>query len=780
MNDDLLAAAANLTPVGRISLTESLPDEFAVVGVDYALIERIGLGGMGEVWRARQLSTGRDVALKLLRHEVLDTRFQLEVSALGRLEHPGIVRLLQAGQHDGQPFLAMELVPGSTLAEQMRRGPLAYRQAARWVEEAALAVAHAHERGLVHRDLKPSNLLVDTQGRVRVTDFGVVKDLSTASDLTRTGNQVGTPSYMAPEQVDTRLGESSPATDVYGLGASLYHALAGRQPFTGHHPEAIFHRILSDEPTPVRQLNAEVPRDLEVICLKALAKEPSRRYANATDFAADLARWRRGEPIQARPLVPAERVWRWMRRPWGNAGFLALMGGVLVWATFVSRRERDRLDTALRDWPLREPAPIRELKLPGSGAGRAASFSPDGAWFAVGGNDRSVRIASIDPWRVLTNDLSHPAYICLNAWQPGSRRLLTADTEGLTRLWPITPVGEPIDGRLAGMILDIDFSADGTRWAAGSAAGEVCVWKEEGSRSVTVFSPHFPGAVVTVKFSYTGHLLTSLADGRLQIWDPATGVLVRGWSGPGSITTAAFSPDDSLVAFAAYQSNRDQSLLNVNRVNDGTIATSVLVDGRITRVRFSPDGGRLGVSIARRTAQLWDLSGQLISQSAAHDETVVDVLFSADGLRLLSVDQSARAWLWDAHSVAPLSLPWRGKSGIVRAVFAPSGLQVGSGDGGPSGTLWDTTCPLALRMGAARTSRGARSRRAIGVSTPCRLASPHQFCRPKPTCRRNRCLRPGTATSERSYLPAPARPSIPSRIPASGLELTVIEQAVSP
>ena len=285
----------------------------------YELIREIGRGGMGVVYEARQKGLDRSVAVKMilaghLASPELVRRFQTEARAAARLRHSNIVHIHDVGQFNGQHFFAMEYIEGPSLAQRIQQGPSDVNDAARLVSIVARAVEHLHQQGIIHRDLKPSNILLDADGQPYVTDFGLAKVFADGADVTATGVIAGTPSYMAPEQASGRRAEITPATDVYSLGVILYELLTGRPPF---HEESTFDTlmaVLSGDPPMPRSLNPRIPRGLELICLKCLAKEPRERYESAAALADDLDRFARGEVLAVRPPTMVQRCWSWVRR----------------------------------------------------------------------------------------------------------------------------------------------------------------------------------------------------------------------------------------------------------------------------------------------------------------------------------------------------------------------------------------------------------------------------------------------------------------------------------
>jgi serine/threonine protein kinase len=343
--------AADPTPAAVASEPPAVPG--------YEVLGELGRGGMGVVYRARQLALRRTVALKMVLNGAHAgpkelARFRAEAAAIARLQHPNIVQIYEIGEAEGRPYFALEFVAGGSLAQHLHGTPQPMRRAAQLVETLARAVQAAHANGIVHRDLKPANILLvpTNQGSAigpensqnasaltaergvlnaipKLTDFGLAKCVAGDGEApglrssTVTGELLGTPQYMAPEQAATPRQPVGPAADVYALGAILYELLTGRPPFTGETPLDTVLQLLHNEPVPVTSLQPNVPRDLETICLKCLRKDPRQRYGSALELAEDVQRFLRNEPIRARPVRAVEKLWRWVCRHPVAAGLLA-------------------------------------------------------------------------------------------------------------------------------------------------------------------------------------------------------------------------------------------------------------------------------------------------------------------------------------------------------------------------------------------------------------------------------------------------------------------------
>jgi tetratricopeptide (TPR) repeat protein/tRNA A-37 threonylcarbamoyl transferase component Bud32 len=319
----------------------------------FEILEELGRGGMGVVYKARHLRLKRIVALKMIlagAHASRDliARFLTEAQAVAQLQHPHIVQIYEIGEQGGLPFFSLEFVEGGSLERELAGRPQDPARAAQRAEILARAMHVAHQKGIVHRDLKPGNILLTRDGTPKITDFGLAKDLGSEHPRTEAGSVLGTPSYMAPEQAFGKLDRIGPPTDVYALGAILYEMLTGRPPFLGATPMDTLLLVRTTEPVPVRRLQPRAPRDLETICSKCLQKDPGKRYGSAQDLADDLQRWLEHKPILARPAGFVEVTAKWVRRNRALAAlllviFLSLLGGVVagVWFTLLLKSERD-------------------------------------------------------------------------------------------------------------------------------------------------------------------------------------------------------------------------------------------------------------------------------------------------------------------------------------------------------------------------------------------------------------------------------------------------------
>jgi len=338
---------------------EAQPREFGVKSnggivkfCDYELLEEIGSGGMGVVYRARQIRLNRQVALKMIRagrfsSETEIQRLRSEAQAAAQLDHPGIVPVFEVSEHEGLHFFTMALVDGQTLSAKLNDGPLPIRKAASIMQSVAAAVAYAHSKGVIHRDIKPGNILIDRTGQPRVSDFGLAKQISIDSELTITGQILGTPSYMPPEQALGNVDEIGASADIYSLGAVLYACLTGRPPFQAQTSVETLRLVVDRLPLAPRLLNPSVPKDLETICLKCLEKLPTRRYESAHLLTQELRCFLNGEPIVARPAGRLKKLARWYRRYWPFATTAAAIAVMIASVAIILALTTRRLNTQL-------------------------------------------------------------------------------------------------------------------------------------------------------------------------------------------------------------------------------------------------------------------------------------------------------------------------------------------------------------------------------------------------------------------------------------------------
>ena len=391
----------------------------------YAILGELGRGGMGVVYRGYDTKLRRSVAVKMILDPTragtdVVQRLSIEASAAARIEHPNIVRVHEVGEHEGKPFIVMELIRGRSFEAELRQGKTTPERAAEVLRDVARALDQAHQAGIIHRDVKPENILVDEQGKPHLMDFGLARESTTTERLTVAGSVLGTPGYMSPEQAGGVLEAQGPLTDVYGLGAVLYRALAGRPVFEGASLNAILVKILQQSPEPLTRIDPSVPRDLETIALRCLAKESERRYASAGAVADELDRFLRHEPIVARPIGGLERLGLWVRRNRALAVALGLVGVALAAALAIGLYS---VKTRAAD-----ARAIEKLELIRSGGEKKAAGDQDGAIAAF------TSAIALDPQDAAVYSSRAALYQARRSWD-----LAIADVRSITAIVPRDP-----------------------------------------------------------------------------------------------------------------------------------------------------------------------------------------------------------------------------------------------------------------------------------------------------------------------------------------------------
>jgi WD40 repeat protein len=729
---------------------------------------------MGVVYKARHRDLQRVVALKTLRAGAYadpEARVRLwtEAEAVARLQHPNIIQVFEvgtaepcAGEPYPSPFLALEYVDGGSLA-QHAKVPLPPARAAALVETVARAVHVAHQAGILHRDLKPANVLLTAGGEPKIADFGLAKQFGAERDVggrfvTQAGRVVGTPEYMAPEQL---IGDPLAASvDIYALGVMLYELLTGRVPYCGATPEDTLYLLRTADPVPPRRLQPSLPRDLETICLKALQKSPAARYATAEELADDLARWRSGRPILARRVSLGGRAGRWARRNPAVAALsmLVLLVGLAGFAGVVSKWQEAQNHAAAADLAATQAETHARRERWERYLAAVAAASGELRLHNVAAARRALEAAPEEhrnwEWQYFWSRLDDSANTFdlgggaahFRGFSPGLSRLTFTTADGAIGVWDVRE-RRPVwrhgpseqtrrfalspDGRTIALVRDdhtvavcdvasdrvlavlrgherqidfIEYRPDSTHLVTASPDQSIRTWDVATGHPVHTLRDH-PAATASLAFSPDGTRFISRggADRSVRLWDARTGAALAVLGGhTGDLKFAEFSPDGRQVFTV------EGFPTNTIRLWEVATARAVAVlaghTNEVTHVEFSPDGRRLVTTSYDQTARLWAADGALVAVLAGHRGRVSHATFSPDSTRLVTAAADKSLQLWDAASGAALAVLHGHAALIARASFTLDGAEIVSAAADGTVRTWDVR-----RAESGRTLRGHTS-----------------------------------------------------------------------
>jgi eukaryotic-like serine/threonine-protein kinase len=699
---------------------------------DYEITRELARGGMGVVFQARQVSLNRVVALKMILAGQLanDTdvkRFYTEAEAAANLDHPGIVPVFEVGQHEGQHYFSMGFVEGQSLSQRLAEGPLPAREAAELIRRVSQAIEYAHQRGVIHRDLKPANILLDQERNPRVTDFGLAKKIQGDSGLTGSGQIMGTPSYMPPEQAGGKRGEVGPAADVYALGATLYALVTGRPPFQAATATDTVLQVLNDDPVPPSGLNPSVPADLETICLKCLEKEPSRRYASAAALGEDLRRYPDGEPIRARRAGAVERARKWARRRPVIAGLLALLVMVTVLGVAGVAWQWSKTRAALAEARTNLYSQLigsADREITANNGVRAEELlegcPPENRgweWNYLKRRNRAERIT-------LAGQLG--SFVGRIAYTPDGRFIVAvAEMGNVLSVWdaatgatayPKDARPSPafvLDGRSPG-IISFASSPDGRRLAVSRETGlEI----HETATGITIrdLSPGNTYKVRVGSYSQDGRTIAGIiGEGRAGVVDAETGKILRTRDLKPNLSQSIFAADGKHLA--QFSNDRKGPIYIFDLNNDAIpVALSGLTEyvggvafdrqgralvsaavtgafvvwdtangrvlhkhssGPITAFALSQDGSTLATAAYENITLRGATTGELIRTFRGHKRRVDSMAFSPDGSQVVSLDREGVAKVWDVSAEMFVRILKTDDPQIGSLSFSPDGRSL--------------------------------------------------------------------------------------------------------
>lgn len=718
---------------------------------DYELLAEIARGGMGVVYKARQQKLNRTVALKMIlsgelasEEEVL--RFQTEAESAASLSHPNIVNIHDVGVEAGHHFFSMDYIEGRNLGELILENPLPVRQAATYLLEIAQAIEYAHQQGILHRDLKPSNILIDHTGASHITDFGLAKQIQKGGQLTGTGQLLGTPAYMSPEQAAGEREQFGPTMDVYSLGAVLYELITGRPPFRAESTLELIIQVLELDPIAPQLMNPKIPRDLETICLKCLAKDPRRRYATAAELAADLDRWLHDRPIEARPVSSLERSWRWCRRRPAIATLSIAVAVAIMVGTYTSWRyaiqarheastarlaQKDATRSFEKAQEARDQAEAAQVRA--SAGEQQARDEQQRAEKNAERAERNLYIANLflahrhwqegrlqDALKLLENNVPQPGQqdrrrfewyylqrqiqsqsfelqghsdsVLAVAFSPDGKRLASAGKDLAVKVWNVANRHETISLKgLTKPITAVAFGPQNQQLAACSESGTAIIWNLEQGKEICRLNGH-QGPIRSIRFDpKKPRVLTASDDRTAKVWDAKTGQLLFNLDRHELQTRdAVFSPDGKKIATVSLGWGDVHLWDAANGLHIRTLKKPGLE--RVESACFTPDGRYLLVGERVGLIRVWDVeSGALFKTYHGHVTRVTDIQFSPDGSWFISAGRRVDVTVREFPSGRILSdLKVKGVQAIS---LNPTEKLVATGSSNHKVTVWPVGKP---------------------------------------------------------------------------------------
>ncbi len=692
-----LKAAAKSLSHGGISASGP-PSETVMLGQlgEYQLLEKLGQGGMGTVYKALHTKLRREVALKVLpKHHLPDdqavARFEREMAAVGALNHPNIVQAFDAREIEGTRFLVMEYVEGLNLTEVVRRlGPLPVPDAAAVARQVAKGLQAAHEHRMVHRDVKPSNLMLARKGQVKILDLGLARfhrdERMSSEEMTAVYQVMGTPDYMAPEQISNSH-QVDIRADIYSLGCTMYKLLVGHPPFSGSRYQSIFEKQeahAKHKPPPLKQFRTDVPEALVAVVERMMSKDASHRYATPGEVAADLEAFTAGcdlPGLLARAVrtesPPVNPLWSGASTPHHRESALtATQGPESPWFEPPMRPARRRRK---RRWPL--VALMCLLLLAGAGA--------LGAWWWYKEHNGKNNLAT--PRETLYHD--HEVWSV--AFSPNNQTLVSAGVDDVIKVWDTNNASKPWqtlpENEGQGKVRSVTFSPDGRTLVSGGEDGAIRTWDtgaaafEKGPK----IAAH-NDEVRSLAFSPDGGLLVSGGyDSTVKFWDPAIGEPKEPRSidaHDGSVLSVAYAPGAEIVASAG-----SDSMVKLWDLTGTEIATLRGHSGGVRCVVFSPDGQTLVSGSTDETIRLWDVASRRLIRAPlqGHSGEVRCVAFSPDGKTLVSGGDDATIRLWDARTGREKQVLTGHKKEVTSLAFSPDGRTLASASADKTVQLWN-------------------------------------------------------------------------------------------